>query len=176
MAFVRLEILLAVIVGWPAASLAQQVEGEPRLQSGADERREVSITVYNQNFGLVREVRQILLGSGRVTLEYKDVAAQIQPETVHIKSLNGDGSLRVLEQNYQYDLLSPQNLTGPFTATTAAAPFWIILESRPWSALESTVKTLPSPRRAVCWGTREKPRRPPLPTLFHCVFLSQGAT
>ncbi len=118
MAFVRLEILLAVIVGWPAASLAQQVEGEPRLQSGADERREVSITVYNQNFGLVREVRQILLGSGRVTLEYKDVAAQIQPETVHIKSLNGDGSLRVLEQNYQYDLLSPQKLLDKYVGRT----------------------------------------------------------
>jgi hypothetical protein len=45
-----------------------------------------------------------------VSLEYRDVSAHIQPETVHIKSLDGDDLLTVMEQNYRYDLLSPQKL------------------------------------------------------------------
>ncbi len=85
-------------------------QGPPGYQSTADQRRSVAITVYNQNFGLVREVRDATLTRGQVALEFRDVAAQIQPETVHIRSLGRAGSLRVLEQNYQYDLLSPQKL------------------------------------------------------------------
>jgi hypothetical protein len=79
------------------------------LQSSAEDRQSVAITVYNQNFGLVREVRDVTLTRGEVELEFGDVAASIQPETVHIRSARGDG-LRVLEQNYQYDLLNPQKL------------------------------------------------------------------
>ncbi len=78
--------------------------------SSAADRREVSITVYNGNFGLVREVRDVAVGTGRVPLEFRDVAATIQPETVHIRALGGAQSLGVLEQNYRYDLLTPQKL------------------------------------------------------------------
>ncbi len=66
--------------------------------SDAKDRQEVSITVYNQNFGLVREVRQLDLGTGRVALDFQDVAANIEPQTVAIKSLAGGGGLQVLEQ------------------------------------------------------------------------------
>ena len=45
----------------------------------------VQVTVYNQNFGLVREVRDVDVGTGTVELEFRDVAANIQPETVSIK-------------------------------------------------------------------------------------------
>jgi hypothetical protein len=79
--------------------------------SGEKDRKQVSITVYNQNFGLVREVRALgTLPTGQVSLEFQDVAATIQPETVHIRSLSGGDALRVLEQNYRYDLLTPQTL------------------------------------------------------------------
>ena len=89
--------------------LAPAALGQTKKVSGAAQRKEVSITVYNQNFGLVREVRDVELGSGRVQLEFRDVAANIQPETVSIKPLGG-GKLEVLEQNYRYDLLSPGKL------------------------------------------------------------------
>ncbi|HKO46444.1 MAG TPA: DUF4139 domain-containing protein [Polyangiaceae bacterium] len=79
--------------------------------SGAEDRKAVSITVYNQNFGLVREVRELpALGNGKVELEFRDVAANIQPETVSIKAVGAGGGLSVLEQNYRYDLLTPQTL------------------------------------------------------------------
>ncbi|MFO0567648.1 MAG: DUF4139 domain-containing protein [Polyangiaceae bacterium] len=81
-----------------------------KKSSGSEQRKEVSITVYNQNFGLVREVRELELGTGTLDLEFRDVAANIQPETVSIKSLTQGNALSVLEQNYRYDLLTPQKL------------------------------------------------------------------
>jgi hypothetical protein len=79
---------------------------------------QVSITVYNQNFGLVREVRSAHLGKGQVELSYADVSAHIQPETVHIKSLTADNALSVLEQNYRYDLLTPDTLLKKYLGKT----------------------------------------------------------
>jgi hypothetical protein len=87
------------------------------VQSTAQERDAVSITVYNQNFGLVREMRTLDLPSGRVAVEYADVASGIQPETVHIRPIGGRG-LEILEQNYQYDLLSPQKLLEKYVGRT----------------------------------------------------------
>ncbi|MES1173838.1 MAG: DUF4139 domain-containing protein [Myxococcales bacterium] len=89
--------------------------------STADDRKTVSITVYNQNFGLVREVRELpALGSGKVELEFRDVAANIQPETVNIKSVGG-GGISVLEQNYRFDLLSPQTLLEKYVGKRVRA-------------------------------------------------------
>jgi len=90
--------------------------------SSADDRKAVSITVYNQNFGLVREVRELpSLGSGKVELEFRDVAANIQPETVHIKSVGAGGGVNVLEQNYRYDLLTPQTLLEKYVGKRVRA-------------------------------------------------------
>lgn len=86
-------------------------------RSTAADRESVAITVYNQNFGLVREVRGMDLTRGRIALEYGDVASGIQPETVHVLPL-GRGGLRVLEQNYQYDLLNPQKLLEKYVGRT----------------------------------------------------------
>ncbi len=79
-------------------------------RSGANGRESVGITVYNQSFGLVREVRTVELAPGRVQLEFADVSAHIQPETVALKGLDDPAALRVLEQNYRYDLLTPEKL------------------------------------------------------------------
>jgi hypothetical protein len=105
-------------LGVLSAPATRDARAEPRTASStarsvstAADRKQVSITVYNQNFGLVREVRELSnLGSGKVELEFRDVAANIQPETVHIKSLGAGRGLNVLEQNYRYDLLTPQTL------------------------------------------------------------------
>jgi hypothetical protein len=102
--------LLSALVATTVAGFAVAAPTPPpaNAKSTSQQRDEVSITVYNQNFGLVREVRTMDLPSGRTALEFADVSQQIQPETVSIKALTGQ--LHVLEQNYRYDLLSPQKL------------------------------------------------------------------
>jgi hypothetical protein len=97
---------VAVVLGLCAA----HADAETKKVSTAEQRKSVSITVYNQNFGLVREVRELDVGTGNISLEFRDVAANIQPETVSIKSLTGADSLNVMEQNYRYDLITPANL------------------------------------------------------------------
>ena len=78
------------------------------------DQQNVSITIYNSNIGLVKDTRLIDLKSGIHELKFMDVAAKIDPTTVHIKSLLNGSSLNVLEQNYEYDLLSPQKLLEKF--------------------------------------------------------------
>lgn len=68
--------------------------------------REVSITIYNSDLALVEDARPLDLKAGRQKLEFKDVSAQIRPETV---SLSAPG-VSVLEQNFDYDLLTPDKL------------------------------------------------------------------
>jgi hypothetical protein len=67
----------------------------------------IEVTVYNQNFALIKEVREVTLpdGIGEITVE--DVAANIDPTSVHFKSLDDPAGVEILEQNYKYDLLSP---------------------------------------------------------------------
>ena len=43
-------------------------------------------------------------------LQFEDVAASINPATVHFRSLTEPAKLNVVEQNYEYDLLDPQKL------------------------------------------------------------------
>ena len=67
--------------------------------------RELTVTVYNQNLALVKDVRSLELGTGTKTFRLTDVSAQIDPTSVHLVPRGGDG-LSVLEQNFQYDLVS----------------------------------------------------------------------
>lgn len=65
------------------------------------------VTIYNQGFGLIKENRLFDLKAGRQQVTVEDVAAMIEPSSVGIKSLTDPNSIEVLEQNYQYDLISP---------------------------------------------------------------------
>jgi hypothetical protein len=70
----------------------------------------LSLTVYNVGRALVRDTRPIALPVGTISLEFRDIAEHVMPETV---AISGDG-IRVLEQNYEYDLLSPQTLLAKY--------------------------------------------------------------
>jgi hypothetical protein len=93
-------------------------------KSTAAQRKKVSITVYNQNFGLVREVRSLDIGAGTFALEFADVASQIQPATVAIRATNDPAALRVLEQNYRYDLLGPETLLDKYVGKKVKVYRW----------------------------------------------------
>ena len=84
------------------------------LTSTLKDQKDVAVTIYNSNVGLVKDTRMIEFKPGIHELKFMDVAAKIDPTTVHIKSLINGSSLNVLEQNYEYDLLSPQKLLEKF--------------------------------------------------------------
>jgi hypothetical protein len=96
-------------LGYGAASVQSSNVG-----TGLNDQETVSITVYNSNLGLVKDVRRLPLPIGVTELKFGEVAAKIMPQTVHIKSLTDPARLQVLEQNYEYDLLTPQKLLEKF--------------------------------------------------------------
>jgi hypothetical protein len=78
--------------------------------STLDDQTELALTVYNSNIALVRDVRTLQLPRGTFDLQFMDIAATVNPATVHFRSLSEPDRVSVLEQNYEYDLLEPDKL------------------------------------------------------------------
>lgn len=78
--------------------------------STKDDRKDVAVTVYNSNIALVKEIREFKIGKGVSELKFMDVPALINPKTTHLKSLSQPDNLEIFEQNYEYDLISPDKL------------------------------------------------------------------
>ncbi len=70
----------------------------------------VALTVYNDNFAVVRESRQMSFDKGINTVKFTDVASAIDPTSVNFKCLSAPGAVSVLEQNYEYDLVNTYSL------------------------------------------------------------------
>ncbi|MFT6317389.1 MAG: hypothetical protein ACJAWG_002029 [Candidatus Azotimanducaceae bacterium] len=105
-------LLVSVLV---LASLSSLAAAQSRpVQVGEDAQQEMSLTVYNNNFAVVREVREVVLPKGRVELEYQDVARDIDPTSVTVGVAGVGHGFTVLEQNYRYDLLSRDALLSRF--------------------------------------------------------------
>jgi hypothetical protein len=99
--FTRTAGIGAVLAGFASA-------GGPGTAFPAD--RSVALTVYNQNLGVVKDVRTIELKRGVNEVRFTDVAAQIDPTSVHFSSVADPGRVRILEQNYQYDLAGAERI------------------------------------------------------------------
>ncbi len=99
---------IAVLVLWllGAASLAAAAP----LGITREDQRDVMLTIYNVDLGLVKDLREVRLPAGTTEVWFMDVAARIDPTTVHLRSLTAPAGLKVLEQNYEYDLLSSEKL------------------------------------------------------------------
>jgi hypothetical protein len=95
-------LLSAAIFAAPAAAQIQtQIPAPSQNAQG-----EVAVTIYNNDLALVQDRRQLDIAAGRSRQEFPDVSAQIRPETV---TLTGQG-IGIVEQNFDFDLLSPQAL------------------------------------------------------------------
>ncbi len=76
--------------------------------------KDVSVTVYNDNLALVREVREVELPPRRSEIEIKDVAALIDPTSVYFNSLTAPDKVTILEQNYEYDLINSNKILAKY--------------------------------------------------------------
>jgi hypothetical protein len=109
----------AALVPWYHAQKAEAQE-KAVLSSAADQsttqndQTELSVAVYNSNIALIRDVRQLQLPTGTFRLKFMDIAATVNPATVHFRSLSEPDKVGVLEQNYEYDLLEPAKLLNKY--------------------------------------------------------------
>jgi hypothetical protein len=89
------------------------VAAGPAAGQGAstlDDQTDLALTVYNSDIALIRDVRTLQLPRGTFDLRFMDIAATVNPATVHFRSLSEPARVSVLEQNYEYDLLEPDKL------------------------------------------------------------------
>ena len=107
---VLLALVVTAVADISGASAAEKSENANRLATGVEDQAAVALTIYNVNLGLVKDQRQAALPAGTIKLRFMDMTYQIIPASVQVRSLTGPSSLRVLEQNYEYDLLNPQKL------------------------------------------------------------------
>lgn len=114
---------LVLIAGVLATTLAvaATAAGSAPVASGQDDRERIDVTVYNRDLALVREIRRVDLPQGQFTFEFRDVPARINPVTLLVSS-SGRTGFELLEQNYEFDLMSPDKILQKYVGRELA---WI---------------------------------------------------
>lgn len=105
------------------------------ITSTLDHQKTVQITIYNSNLALIKDTRTVTLNAGLNNLAIKDVSAQIKPETALLKSINAPSKLRLVEQNFDFDLLTPQKLLQKYIGKTVT-----VIKQNPKTGVETSEK------------------------------------
>ena len=110
LAFAAVVIAGATLISPHMTPAAQAARGTEPGSSTLDDQTDLAVTVYNSDIALARNVRELTLPRGSFDLRFMDIAATVNPATVHFRSLTEPSRVSVLEQNYEYDLLEPDKL------------------------------------------------------------------
>ena len=107
-------LLNTMIVGLMVASHAGWAAQHDEVVSTVSEQHGVAVTIYNDNLALVKDARRVRLGRDFNQLAWRDVSAQMRPETAQLRNLSNPAGFRLQEQNFDFDLLTPQTLLGKY--------------------------------------------------------------
>lgn len=121
--------VLPLMLSLISSAYAQDLE----QRTGLADQREVAVTIYNENLALVKDVRKLSLKRGLNQLAFRDVSARMRPETALLRSVSAPGSLSVFEQNFDFDLLTPQKLLEKYTGQTVQ-----VVRTHPTTGVESS--------------------------------------
>jgi hypothetical protein len=133
---------LALLAAGAAASLAFPVS------SGADptertselsDQRSVNLTIYNGTIALVHDRRHLSLQNGENRIAWRDVSGNMDATTAILEDTSSPGAVHVLEQNFNFDLLSPSTILNKFVGRTVT----VVHDSeKPGRPLRETAKIL----------------------------------
>jgi len=96
------------------------------------DQQSVAVTIYNENLALVKDTRRITLDAGPNQLALREVSGSMRPETAQLRSLTHPGSQTLLEQNFDFDLLTPAKLLEKYVGRTVR-----IVRTHPTTGAES---------------------------------------
>lgn len=102
-------------------------------RSTINDQQNVAVTIYNNNLALVKDQRKVKLTSGMQRLAIRDVSAQMRPETALLRSLSNPGSFITTEQNFDFDLLTPEKLLEKYVGKSVS-----IIKTNPATGEEKT--------------------------------------
>ncbi len=104
------KLLNTMIAGLLFASQASWAGVRDEIISAASDQQNVAVTIYNDNLALVKDARQVTLARGLNQLAWREVSAQMRPETALLRNLSNPDGFRLQEQNFDFDLLTPEKL------------------------------------------------------------------
>lgn len=78
----------------------------------------VSVTIYNNDLALVRDTKNVKLAKGVQNIELDEVAAKIDPTSVLPKFLSNANKIKILEQNFDFDLVNTDKLLSKYIGET----------------------------------------------------------
>ena len=108
--FLATTALVPIRHGAPPLPAGPEPAAQEATTTTLDDQAELAVTIYNSDLALVRDVRNLQIARGTSNLHFMDIAATVNPATVHFRSLTEPSRVSVLEQNYEYDLLEPEKL------------------------------------------------------------------
>ena len=120
MHFKQVLTLLATLlsVGATHGIAAENTNEATEAKSTLNDQQSIAVTIYNSNLALIKDSRKVQLKNGNNTLALRDVSAQIRPETALLRSISAPNSLTLLEQNFDFDLLTPAKLLEKYVGKT----------------------------------------------------------
>lgn len=126
LAALSLALHTAVATAQPAAATQEQ-------RSTLDDQQSVAVTIYNEDLALIKDSRTLALEAGVNRVALRDVSARMRPETAQLRSLSHPGAFDVLEQNFDFDLLTPAKLLEKYVGRTVR-----IVKTHPTTGAETT--------------------------------------
>lgn len=122
-----------ILFAFLSATLIPVTVQADELRSTLQDQSHVAVTIYNENLALVKDQRAIQFSSGNNALAFRDVSARMRPETALLRSLTSPGKLSVIEQNFDFDLLTPQKLLDKYVGRSVD-----IIRTNPATGVETT--------------------------------------
>ena len=104
------KMLNTMIAGLIAASHASWAAPREALVTTAADQQSVAVTIYNDNLALIKDARRVALARDMNQLTWRDVSAQMRPETAQLRNLTNPAGFRLQEQTFDFDLLTPESL------------------------------------------------------------------
>jgi len=126
----RHSVTVAAMLIGAGAGLQPAAAAERR--STLDDQRSVAVTIYNDELALIKDVRQVTLDAGTVRLALRDVSARMRPETAALRNVIRPGAFDLLEQNFDFDLLTPAKLLEKYVGQTVR-----IVKTHPQTGVET---------------------------------------
>jgi hypothetical protein len=104
------KLLNTMIAGLIAASHASWAAPREAVATTVADQQSVAVTIYNDNLALIKDARRVRLARDMNQLTWRDVSAQMRPETAQLRNVTNPAGFRLQEQTFDFDLLTPEKL------------------------------------------------------------------
>lgn len=108
------QLIVSAVQGVLLMSILSPLSANDEIRSSLSDQSAVAVTIYNQDLALVKDQRSISLKAGENTIAFRGVSGSIRPETAILVNTEHPGSIQIVEQNFDYDLLTPSSLLNKF--------------------------------------------------------------